>query len=205
MTNKLLNLGTATLIALSLSACADREILQQDDPVVQVNDLADYDSDGVIKARDKCAETTLGASIDNYGCGQKVAEDKSFNLNILFANDSFELSAYSFEKIDALAKFLTENPKAKVVIEGHTSKQGSYQHNMQLSKNRAQAVVNVLVEKYRIAADRVSSVGYGFEQLLDQGNTKEAHAVNRRIIAEISASDEYDVMEWTIYSVDQSL
>ena len=205
MMNNSLSLILISLAALSISGCAERSILQQKDPTVQVHDLADYDSDGVIKARDKCAETPLGASIDNYGCGEVVTEKVAHNLNILFEHDSYNIATESFAKIKALANFMSQHSQVMVVIEGHTSKVGTEQHNMTLSQNRAKAVATALTEQYGIEANRVSYVGYGYTQLIDERDNEQAHAANRRIVAEVSSANEFDIMEWTIYSVDQTL
>ncbi|MGC3836416.1 OmpA family protein [Moritella viscosa] len=91
----------------------------------------------------------------------------------------------------------------EVVIEGHTSKLGSKSLNMRLSQERAQAVMNILVNNFGIATSRVSAVGYGFERILDDGNTKSAHAKNRRIVAELTSESTTKDMKWNIYSVDK--
>ena len=206
--NEVVRISKKIIVALSIvviSACADREILTMDEPVKQLNNLADYDSDGVVKARDKCDETVLGASIDNYGCGSKIAQLEPYDLSVKFAHNSYDVPNSAYANIKGLAEFLEKYPEAIVVIEGHTSKVGTEELNQALSENRAKAVADMLVNDFNIDQTRVSSVGYGFDELAILGDSEEAHSANRRIIAEISASQEFDIMEWTIYSVDQSL
>ena len=56
--------------AILLSGCAGNNIVKVEPSVKQLHDLNDLDRDGVIEAREKCANTVLGATIDNYGCGK---------------------------------------------------------------------------------------------------------------------------------------
>lgn len=187
-----------------LSACADTRIVTLEGPVQQRHNLTDYDSDGVIKAREKCDETTIGAAIDNYGCGTKIPQIKPFKIDIKFANDSYQLPEQAHGEISKLAKFLEMYPEIKVVIEGHSSKVGSAKLNQKLSNNRAKAVAMMLANVFEINENRIASIGYGYERLEDFGDSEQAHAVNRRIMAEVSHTEHIDVLKWTIYTVDQA-
>lgn len=195
---------TALATALVISACADTRVVAIDEPVTQLNDLADYDSDGVIKAREKCDGTTLGALIDNYGCGTKISHIEPFKIDIKFEHNSYEIPASAYVEIRKLANFLEKYPEVNILIEGHTSKVGTRALNQTLSNNRAQAVALVLATDFSIDQHRISSVGYGYEQLEVEGNTEHAHAANRRIMAEISHTESIDELKWTIYTVDQA-
>jgi len=97
---------------------------------------------------------------------------------------------------------MTEFPQVQVTIEGHTSIKGLAEYNKKLSLNRAQAIKDILIERFNISNERVATVGYGFEQLLFEGDDSYIHAKNRRIVAEISSDREITDMKWTIYSVD---
>jgi len=190
--------------ALLLSACADTGIVSLKEPVVQEYNLIDYDHDGVVKAREKCDKTTLGAAIDNYGCGTKTDKIKPFKLDIKFENNSYVLPASAHNEIKILAEFLEKHPDIKVVIEGHSSKVGLAKLNKELSNNRAKAVALMLVNDFNIDDSRISSIGYGFERLEVIGDNERAHAINRRIMAEISLTESIDELKWTIYTVDQA-
>ena len=185
------------------NACASNSIVSLESTVEQLKDLNDYDRDGVIEAREKCADTVLGATIDNYGCGAQTTIVKPLKVDIKFAHNSYEVPASALPKIQQLATFLKRNTVLEVIIEGHTSKVGSSELNQILSSNRAKAVVSVLVNDFNIAIERVSFIGYGFERLADSSDTETAHATNRRIMAELSKTVSVDEMIWTIYTVDQ--
>ena len=189
--------------AILLSACASKEVVNLESSVEQLKDLNDYDRDGVIEAREKCADTVLGATIDNYGCGAQTSIVEPFKVDIKFAHNSYDIPSSAIPRIQKLATFLDENAELQVLIEGHTSNVGSTQLNQILSTDRANAVVAVLVNDFNIATERVSSKGYGFERLADFADTEIAHATNRRIMAELSKTVSVDEMIWTIYTVDQ--
>jgi outer membrane protein OmpA-like peptidoglycan-associated protein len=187
-----------------LTACADSNIVTLEQSVEQTNDLIDYDRDGVIKARDKCDFTTIGASIDNYGCGTQTSTLNPFKIDIKFEQNSFIIPSVAYVEIKKLVGFLKKNPDLNLVIEGHTSKVGSVELNQTLSENRAKAVALVLENDFGIKKGRISSIGYGFERLKEKGDTEEAHAANRRIIAELSQTIHLDELKWTIYTVDKT-
>ncbi len=177
----------------------------QEDTVIQMQNLDDYDHDGVIEARDKCEGTVLGASINNAGCGSQTSSIEPLKINLKFANNSHSLSSSADDQVKVLARFLEQHPTLKVHIEGHTSKVGGITLNQQLSVNRANAVATILVNDYKIPAERVSAAGYGFDKLEVEGDTDEVHATNRRVMAELTGVKYVDDMKWTIYTVVEAL
>jgi outer membrane protein OmpA-like peptidoglycan-associated protein len=189
--------------AFLLSACASNEIVKLESSVEQLQELNDLDRDGVVEAREKCAGTVLGATIDNYGCGAQTTIIEPLKVDIKFAHNSYDIPPAAITEIQKLATFLEKNQELQVLVEGHTSKVGSVELNQTLSSNRAEAVVSVLVNDFDIAIERVSSKGYGFERLTDLAETETAHATNRRIMAELSKTVSVNDMIWTIYTVDQ--
>lgn len=189
---------------LFISACADTPIVTLEESVQQLNDLTDYDSDGVVKAREKCDGTAIGAAIDNYGCGTQTSKIMPFKIDVKFVNNSYQLSDQANVEISKLAELLKIYPQINVVIEGHSSKVGVAKLNQVLSNNRAKAVALVLINDFKINEQRISSIGYGFERLENLADTEQAHAENRRIMAEISHTEKIDDLKWTIYTVNQA-
>jgi OOP family OmpA-OmpF porin len=187
---------------LLITACAGKPLQVMEAQVKQLKNLQDYDSDGVIEAREKCADTVLGATINNDGCGTQTTYVEPLNVDIKFANNSYNIPPSAIFEIQALATFIEQRPELRVIIEGHTSKVGSAELNKTLSVERAKSVASVLVNDFNITAERISSIGYGFEKLADFGDNKEAHATNRRILAEFNETVTVDDMKWTIYTVD---
>ncbi len=193
------------LALLSLGACSMRDTVSMDGSTEQVFDLNDPDRDGVIEARERCAGTVNGAAIDNYGCGQIKAINERRELKILFPNDSSYLAPQYYGQIEELAGFMRQFPNTAVTIEGHCSRTGGYDYNMDLSQRRANAVTEVLVQQYGIEPGRLKAIGFGYNNHVDPSDSPEAHDKNRRVIAEIVGDDTTADMKWNIYTVDQEV
>ncbi len=99
--------------------------------------------------------------------------------NIFFETDSYELKPESKTELDKLIAFMTQNPKVKIEISGHTDTQGTAAHNKVLSENRAKAVYNYLV-KNSIDKTRMSYKGYGYDKPIATNDTEAGRALNRR-------------------------
>jgi len=183
------------------ASCADLKLVSMDS-TTQINDLRDFDRDGVIEAREECDETLTGSTINNVGCGQSMPANQSMLLDIKFANNSSEIPVSDFGQIEQVAVFLEKYPNSQVVIEGHTSKVGSQELNQKLSEQRALALAAALVNEFSISQSRVATVGYGFSRPKNFGDSDDDHAINRRIVAELSGKRQVNDMIWTIYTVD---
>ncbi|MFM7024234.1 MAG: OmpA family protein [Flavobacteriales bacterium] len=106
---------------------------------------------------------------------------KPIRLNdIVFGNDSYELTRKSKLILDQLYDFLIANPKIDIAIHGHTDNVGDDAKNLTLSKNRAKACMEYLVSK-GISAKRLSSEGYGETKPKAANTTEEGKAANRRV------------------------
>ncbi|MFT6987204.1 MAG: OOP family OmpA-OmpF porin [Psychromonas sp.] len=192
-------------LSLFITACAVHVDEMTVEPTMQKFDLTDSESDGVINARDQCPESFSGAQVDNSGCGAERLEKVRRNLLVNFANDSYIVESQFLPEIAALANFMKEYSETKVTIEGHTSKVGSKALNKKLSQNRAEAIKDILVNKFAIDESRITPIGYGFARLLLEGDDEYIHARNRRIVAELSSEKSFTNMKWTIYSVDERI
>jgi outer membrane protein OmpA-like peptidoglycan-associated protein len=69
----------------------------------------------------------------------------------------------------------------KVRIEGHTDSTGDPARNLDLSKRRAEAVKKALVSQFGIAADRLTSEGFGDTKPIAPNDTPKGRAENRRV------------------------
>ena len=73
-----------------------------------------------------------------------------------------------------------KNPDVKVEIQGHTDNIGSDRYNQKLSLQRAETVKNFLIAK-GVAADRLTTVGYGKTKMIMDNKTEQGRGLNRRI------------------------
>jgi OOP family OmpA-OmpF porin len=69
---------------------------------------------------------------------------------------------------------------AKLRIEGHTDDIGGEAKNLQLSQDRANSVMQWLVE-HGVAADKLEAVGYGDSKPVAPNLTSRGRALNRRV------------------------
>lgn len=194
------------LLMVSLSyGCSMNDISTMDNATVQKFDLNDHDRDGVIVARERCTDTVIGASVSNYGCGQVKPIHERQELRVLFANNSDYLDPQYYSELEQVAAMMKQYPNTSVTIEGHCSKTGSYELNLALSQNRANAVTQALSTQFSIDASRLKAIGYSYDRPVDASETDEAHRRNRRVIAEISGDDTAADMKWNIYTVDEQV
>ncbi len=99
--------------------------------------------------------------------------------NIQFEVNSSELLSSSFLEIDKLAHLLLENADWSIVLTGHTDSTGSAEFNLDLSKRRAESVLNALTER-GVQKSRISTQGLGDTQPIASNDTPEGRRLNRR-------------------------
>ena len=149
------------------------------------NILAQKDAE--VKAlKDKVSNALKGFE----GSGLNVHEKDgkvyvSMDDKLLFASGSWTINEQGLNAIRQLAKVLENEPEISVLIEGHTDNvpyrgSGQIKDNWDLSVMRATAVVKALLENGNIAPTRLSASGRSEYLPLDENNTPEARAKNRR-------------------------
>ena len=100
---------------------------------------------------------------------------------ILFDTGKADVKPESAAALTEISKLLQENPKLKLFVVGHTDNVGALAANLDLSKRRAAAVVQVLTTQYSVAADRMSSVGDGPYSPISTNDSEDGRAQNRRV------------------------
>ena len=107
--------------------------------------------------------------------------------NIYFETDSFTILPESEPELQRLCNFLTNNIGLNVEIQGHTDSSGSFEKNQKLSEQRAQSVVNYLVDS-GIQKERLSAKGFGDTVPVKSNETVEGRRQNRRTTIKIIAN-----------------
>jgi outer membrane protein OmpA-like peptidoglycan-associated protein len=125
-----------------------------------------------------------GAKIERVGEGIKI----TFESGLLFDVDKAVVKQVSKENLNDLADILNKYPDTDILIEGHTDSTGSDEHNLTLSRQRAQAVSNYLAQ-IDINPTRFTIMGYGESQPVADNETVEGRALNRRVELGIMAND----------------
>lgn len=112
---------------------------------------------------------------------QKLEPGKIIQLkNIYFEFDKDELMPRSFVELNKLLKIMRDNPKLVIEIMGHTDALGDDAYNLDLSRRRALAVVNFLLEN-KVNKNRLRSHGEGETKPIATNDTDEGRAQNRRV------------------------
>ena len=99
--------------------------------------------------------------------------------SVYFDLDSFTIKEEYRPLVEAHAKFLRENPTAKVLIQGNTDERGSREYNLALGQKRADAMKRMIM-LLGAREEQVESVSLGEEKPKAQDGTEEAYAENRR-------------------------
>lgn len=131
---------------------------------------------------------------DNFSLKDTI-EGKPFNINIglqpielnakitlkniFFDFDEYVLKPESKTELDKLVDLMKRNPTLKIQINGYTDSVGIAAHNLQLSQQRAQAVVDYL-KANGIAEGRLKAKGYGASHPVAPNDTEVGRALNRR-------------------------
>jgi OOP family OmpA-OmpF porin len=100
---------------------------------------------------------------------------------IYFDTDKATIKPESAPTLAEMAKLLNGQPKLNVFIVGHTDSQGSFEHNMTLSRQRAEAVAAALAGSYKIARTRLRTAGVGYLAPVGSNASDEGRALNRRV------------------------
>jgi len=100
-----------------------------------------------------------------------VVEKAKANLqpSVVFKQGKSVVERSQEANLEMIAKYMKNNKDAKIKISGYASPEGKAEFNQKLSEKRAEACKNILVKKYKIAADRLQTEGLGAtDKLFDE-------------------------------------
>lgn len=126
-----------------------------------------------------------GAKIERVGEGIKI----TFESGLFFDVDKAVVKNPSKEELAQLATILNKYPDTHILLEGHTDSTGSEEHNLDLSRQRAQAVANYLASR-NVMETRFTIMGYGEDQPLANNDTSDGRQQNRRVEVAIYANNQ---------------
>jgi OOP family OmpA-OmpF porin len=121
-------------------------------------------------------------NLDKY----KVVE----TATVLFPFDRATLDAESKEQLDQLVNQSSRLKRYFIAVEGYTDPTGDASCNLELSKRRADAVVQYLAGERDVDFNRIHTIGLGEKKLVDPAQTREARAKNRRVEVKIYSADD---------------
>ena len=103
--------------------------------------------------------------------------------DLTYRSGSSTLGDGPFNSLLELAKFLKSIPTASIILVGHSDSTGELSQNIELSKNRAQAVADRLIKNHSIEQSRISAQGIGFLSPKTNNSTEKSRKKNRRVEA----------------------
>jgi len=112
---------------------------------------------------------------------QLTEQKRAVTYGIYFDFNKDTIKPESGPVLKEIVQAMTDNPDWKLTVEGNTDNIGGDAYNLDLSKRRAAAVKDALVTRYHIAADRLSTNGFGSSHPVETNDTLEGRARNRRV------------------------
>ena len=148
----------------------------------------DNDKDGIPDTEDLCPNEpeTQNGYADHDGCpdeeqvrvvGDKIVLDE----RVHFRTNNAMIRRLSFSLLERLVKLLQDHPEyVHIHIEGHADQRGTEKFNQQLSADRAESVMNFLID-HGVARERLSFEGFGSSRPLVDSKDPRAYYLNRRV------------------------
>ncbi|MBE9561590.1 MAG: OmpA family protein [Proteobacteria bacterium] len=144
----------------------------------------DDDKDGVNNCDDVCPDTPIGSTVETTGC-RLLEVPEEIRLEILFDFDKAQVKPEYFGEIRRVVDFMNKYPSTATEIQGHTDSMGTDEYNLDLSQQRASAVLDVLINEFGLDSSRLRAVGYGEARPIADNDTRTNRQLNRRVIAYI--------------------
>ena len=112
------------------------------------------------------------------------------SVSVPFGFDKYRLTQDAKQDLDKLAEDLKADKRYFIAVEGYTDKIGSEQYNENLSRRRADSVVEYLVAQHEVPIYRIHMIGLGEQKPVDEGRGREANAKNRRVEVKVFTADQ---------------
>jgi outer membrane protein OmpA-like peptidoglycan-associated protein len=139
--------------------------------VKQVNSRVDQTNSNVDQLR------SVVSNLDDY----KLAGETS----VPFRFNKYNLDNQSKQDLDKVVANVGTMKRYFISVEGFTDTTGSNDYNEELSRKRADAVVQYFVTKHDVPIYRIHMIGLGKEKPVDMGKNRAARAKNRRVEVKI--------------------
>lgn len=167
--------GTGGAITLLVSRSRNASYVQ----MIEVRAPDDVAPVPVEDAPDDLDPDTSGADLI-----ARLEQDGHVVLSDLdFGTGAGTLGPGPYASLRELAGFLADNPDYRIMLVGHTDTDGSLSANVALSKRRAQAVRDRLVDTYDVSGNRVLAEGTGYMAPVASNLTPDGREANRRVEA----------------------
>lgn len=142
------------------------------DGLPAVGAAADADRDGIRDPVDRCPGTPRGARVDARGCW--VVPESRFDF------DSAQIPAGVDPTVSEIKRVLDQNPGLRLRVEGHADSTGPDDYNLDLSRRRAESVLDRLTDA-GLEASRLEATGSGEANPAVPNDSRDQRRLNRRV------------------------
>lgn len=184
LTNKTGLLSTDAANKASQLNKSQQELADQQQRLEHLQALMDQQKKATQEIRKKMADALVGFNSNELTVSIKNGKVYvSLQENLLFPSGSAVVNPKGKEALGKLADVLNVNPDITVDIEGHTDSipiRGRYKDNWDLSTARANSIVRILTQDYKVDPVRVIASGHSQYDPVQSNSTSEGRALNRR-------------------------
>jgi len=184
LTNKAGLLSTDAANKASQLNKSQQELADQQKRLEQLQALMDQQKKATQEIRKKMADALVGFNSNELTVSIKNGKVYvSLQENLLFPSGSAVVNPKGKDALGKLADVLNVNPDITVDIEGHTDSipiRGRYKDNWDLSTARANSIVRILTQDYKVDPVRVIASGHSQYDPVQSNSTSEGRALNRR-------------------------
>jgi Outer membrane protein and related peptidoglycan-associated (lipo)proteins len=142
----------------------------------------------------RAAQDTADAAVEGVNAtNQRISALDEYvvqsTATVNFRVNSAVLSTEGKTSLDEVAAAATSLRGYTIEVTGFASAEGSTARNKELSKRRAQAVIDYLVENHNVPLRRIgTSYGFGELQAIADNSTREGREANRRVEVKLLVS-----------------
>ncbi len=131
-------------------------------------------NDAAKQAASDAAQAALAQQQQAQDAAQALAHVIYFDFDQSTIKSEFRMA------LNGHAAYLSQNPTAKIVLEGHADERGTREYNIALGERRGNAVSRYLVVQ-GVSVDAIEVVSFGEERAVNAGHDKASLAENRRV------------------------
>ncbi|HEY5392391.1 MAG TPA: OmpA family protein [Hanamia sp.] len=184
LSNQNSQLGQQTADQQNKLSESQQSLQQQKQKLEQLQTLLNQQKQASDALKNKMSEALKGFNSNELSVYQKDGKVYvSLSEQLLFPSGSAVVNPKGVDALSKLAAVLNLNSDVSVDIEGHTDSipiRGRYQDNWDLSTARANSIVRILVNTYKVDPTRVISSGHSYYDPVAPNATPEGRAKNRR-------------------------
>ncbi len=157
---------------------ADAQALKDAQAAAAAAALIEAQASADAKAAQQAADNAAAQVAAQKQQAQKAAE--ALAHVIYFDFDQSTIKAEFRTALNGHAAYLSQNPSAKIVLEGHADERGTREYNIALGERRGNAVSRYLVVQ-GVSIEAIEVVSFGEERPVNSGSDSASLAENRRV------------------------